>query len=144
MSWLRAWKQLLASRPWTPAALTQSSSTCLENKGFSICCLPLANLQCPEMVGLDNLSSSMLVLWKGITSLSCCHHRKSLPPPSLKTPPWRPWGESCLGGALTLLTSFFTDPHQPQTAPKKPMSVPFRTISQKLFSLSTLPSSALR
>lgn len=126
MSWPRAWKQLLASRPWTPAALTQSSSICLENKGFSICCLPMVNLQCPEVVGLDNLSSSMLVLWKGITGRSCCHDRKSLPPPSLKTLPWRPREP---GGNSHPTDIFF---HWPTPAPNGPKEADVYALQNRL------------
>ena len=38
-----------------------------KNKSFSICCVLLVNLQCFEMVVLDNFPSFMLVSWKGTT-----------------------------------------------------------------------------
>lgn len=48
------------------------------------------DLQCSEVVGLDNFPSATLVSWRGITSLSRCHPRKSLPPAPLRHGPADP------------------------------------------------------
>lgn len=80
----------------------------------------------------------LCLLYGGVTGLSCCQDQKPLPPSLL-----RPQETPATGSSHSPLLSLSPDHSRANTARQKPMSMPFRVISQLLLSLSTFPSSGL-